>query len=166
MELGREIMGSGLIERSTFLLGSSKVHTFYQKTNQLFWVNSVSQKRRVGLRRKAVGVKPVVAAISENLVRAVVPEKAVKYKVRGVVTVRNKNKEDLTETLFKHFDAFTDKIGRNVVLELVSTEIDPSMSFYHFQNLLNFVPIIKSFHKKIKIKIKKEFLCYQFGCYY
>ncbi|KAG5523576.1 hypothetical protein RHGRI_035398 [Rhododendron griersonianum] len=117
-------MGSGLIERSTFL-GSSKVHTFYQKTNQLFWVNSVSQKRRVGLRRKAVGVKPVVAAISENLVRAVVPEKAVKYKVRGVVTVRNKNKEDLTETLFKHFDAFTDKIGRNVVLELVSTEIDP-----------------------------------------
>lgn len=89
----------------------------------------------MGLRRKAVGVKPVVAAISENFVKALVqPEKpaAAKFKVRGVVTVRNKNKEDLTETLVKHFDAFTDKIvGRNVVLELISSsEIDPSMSFF------------------------------------
>ena len=74
---------------------------------------------------------PVVAAVSEDLVKAVpfvsVPaEKAEKFKVRAVVTVKNKNKEEFKDKIAKHFDAFTDKIGRNIVLQLVSTEIDPS----------------------------------------
>lgn len=68
---------------------------------------------------------PVVAAVSEDLVRAVA-EKAVKFKVRAVVTVRNKNNEDFKEKIFKRLDALTEVVGRNVVLELVSTEIDPS----------------------------------------
>jgi hypothetical protein len=29
----------------------------------------------------------------------------------------------------KHLDALTDRIGRNVVLQLFSTEIDPSKNF-------------------------------------
>lgn len=75
-----------------------------------------------------------MAAISEDLVKASSPssvpaaEKAVRFKVRAVVTVRNKIKEDFKETLVKHLDALTDRIGRNVVLELISTEIDPSKS--------------------------------------
>lgn len=80
-----------------------------------------------------------VAAVSEDLVRRSVPaaadnvpEKPVKFKVRAVVTVRNKNKEDLKDTLVKHLDAFTDKIGRNVVFELISTELDPSKSKTNF----------------------------------
>lgn len=80
----------------------------------------------------------VVAAISEDLVKTLrfntlgrnqeneEVEKAVQFKVRAVVTVRNKNKEDFKETLVKHLDAFTDKIGRNVVLELISIQVDPS----------------------------------------
>lgn len=48
-----------------------------------------------------------------------------RVKVRAVVTVRNKNKEDLKETIFRHVDALTDKIGKNVVLQLVSTDLDP-----------------------------------------
>ena len=73
---------------------------------------------------------PVVAAVSEDLVKAVpivsVPaEKAEKFKVRAVVTVKNKNKEEFKDKIAKHLDAFTDKIGRNIVLQLVSTEIDP-----------------------------------------
>jgi lipoxygenase len=96
-------------------------------------------KRVVRLRKSA---KFPVAAISEDLMKnssspssisssssSVPAEKPVKFKVRAVVTVRNKIKEDFKETFVKHLDAFTDRIGRNVVLELFSTEIDPSKTF-------------------------------------
>ncbi|GKF83647.1 hypothetical protein Tco_0248545, partial [Tanacetum coccineum] len=47
-----------------------------------------------------------------------------------VLTVRNKVQEDFKETLVKKIDAFADQlIGRNVVLELFSLDIDPSMCF-------------------------------------
>ncbi|KAG5118939.1 hypothetical protein JHK82_033359 [Glycine max] len=53
-------------------------------------------------------------------------KKPLQFKVRAVVTVRNKIKEDSKETMLKHLDAINDSIGtRNVVLELISTEIDP-----------------------------------------
>ncbi|KAK9923762.1 hypothetical protein M0R45_032163 [Rubus argutus] len=45
--------------------------------------------------------------------------------LRKAKKVRNKIKEDFKEAIAKHLDAFTDKIGRNVALELLSTEIDP-----------------------------------------
>ncbi|GKD18696.1 hypothetical protein Tco_1207854, partial [Tanacetum coccineum] len=42
----------------------------------------------------------------------------------------NKVQEDFKETLVKKIDAFADQlIGRNVVLELFSLDIDPSMCF-------------------------------------
>ncbi|CAL5411666.1 unnamed protein product [Camellia sinensis] len=44
----------------------------------------------------------------------------------SVVTVRKKHKEGLKEALVKRLDALTDKIGRNVVLQLVSTDMDPN----------------------------------------
>ena len=74
---------------------------------------------------------PVVAAVSEDLVKVVlivsVPaEKAEKFKVRTVVTMKNRNKEEFKDKFAKHLDTFTDKIGRNIVLQLVSIEIDPS----------------------------------------
>jgi len=94
---------------------------------------------------RAVNSSGVVAAISEDLVKTLristvgrkqekeeEEEKSVKFKVRAVATVRNKNKEDFKETLVKHLDAFTDKIGRNVVLELMSTQVDPSKSLLIF----------------------------------
>ena len=46
--------------------------------------------------------------------------------MRTVVTVKNKNKEEFKDKFAKHLDAFIDKIGRNIVLQLVSIEIDPS----------------------------------------
>lgn len=42
------------------------------------------------------------------------------------MTVKNKNKQDFKDKIVKHLDSLTDKIGRNIVLQLVSTEIDPS----------------------------------------
>ncbi|GKA36041.1 hypothetical protein Tco_0722532 [Tanacetum coccineum] len=47
----------------------------------------------------------------------------------GVVRQRNKVQEDFKETLVKKIDAFADQlIGRNVVLELFSLDIDPKVT--------------------------------------
>ena len=141
MALATEMMGCSLIEKSSFLSSSklwlnciSNNTTFLQKQNR-FLFNPVLvplEQRRVHLRK--VFKSSVVAAISEDLIKAVPDqkEKAVKFKVRAVVTVRNKNKEDFKETLVKHLDAFTEMIGRNVVLQLISTEENPSKCFSFF----------------------------------
>ncbi|OAY36404.1 linoleate 13S-lipoxygenase 3-1, chloroplastic [Manihot esculenta] len=134
MTLAKQIMGSSLIDKSSFVSVPSKLlfnHSFHQKNH--FLVKPVLvpfQYRKVYAKR---AVRGPVAAISEDLIKAnsssstttTVPEKAAKFKVRAVVTVRNKHKEDLKETIAKHWDAFADKVGRNVVLELISTEVDP-----------------------------------------
>lgn len=130
MALARELMGSSLLERSSFLGASSsstRLVQLSQKRNRSF-APLEGRRVQVVIRKSTTPV----AAISEDLdLVKVLPEKAVKFKVRAVVTVRNKNKEDFKETLVKHLDAFTDKIGRNVVLELISTDYDPS-KFIHF----------------------------------
>ena len=119
---------------SSFFSASSKV--FLHNKHGTFWVNPIllpSENPRVMRLRK--GAKFPVAAISEDLIKTtltVQAEKPVQFKVRAVVTVRNKIKEDFKETMLKHFDAINDRIGtRNVVLELISTEIDPSKPTFH-----------------------------------
>jgi hypothetical protein len=127
MAMAKEIMGVSLIDRSSFLTKQNK-----------FLVNPFAlplEKRRAVPLRKVV--RGPVAAISEDLVKKALPlpvpsDKTEKFKVRAVVTVRNKSKEDLKDSIVKHLDAFTDKIGRNVVLQLVSTEIDPSKPIFLF----------------------------------
>lgn len=142
MSLANGIMSSSLVKRSLFLSSSPKVllGNSIQQNNRYF-INPVSvplgNRRVLRLRKSA---KFPVAAISEDLVKgssssssppppSVPAEKPVKFKVRAVVTVKNKIKEDFKETFVKHLDALTDRIGRNVVLELISTEIDPSKSY-------------------------------------
>ncbi|KAL7100219.1 hypothetical protein ACP275_09G134000 [Erythranthe tilingii] len=118
MALVREIMGSSVMEKSPFL--TTRLLFSEQKNRVFLPFNGKNVQQR--------GVKSTtpVAAISEGLdLVKVLPEKAVKFKVRAVLTVRNKNKEDFKDTLVKHLDSFTDKIGKNVVLELISTDIDP-----------------------------------------
>lgn len=110
---------------SLFGLNLVKLNNNNNNNNNLFCINpaaassiSIDQRRR----RPVV----VVAAISEDLVKLVRLEKPVTFKVRAVLTVRNKNKEDFTETIFRKLDAFADQIGRNVLLQLYSNDIDPS----------------------------------------
>ncbi|XP_019255389.1 PREDICTED: linoleate 13S-lipoxygenase 3-1, chloroplastic [Nicotiana attenuata] len=150
MALAKEIMGISLVEKSS-VISSSKVFlnpNFYQKENQLC-VNRQFQGRR-NLRTRRVLRQSPMAAISENLIK-VVPEKAVKFKVRAVVTVRNKNKEDLKETIVKHLDAFTDKFGRNVSLELISTDIDPNTKGPKKSNQA----VLKDWSKKSNLKTER-----------
>lgn len=143
MALTKQILGSSLLERSMFVPSSSPSSLL----NQTRFLVPLENKRVVRVKRAA---KFPVAAISEDLMKgsssspsssssssSVSTEKPVKFKVRAVITVRNKIKEDFKETIVKHIDALTDRIGRNVVLELVSTEIDPSKTF-SYEKLLPF----------------------------
>lgn len=146
MALTKEFLGSSLVERSLFPSSSPS----FQHKNGRFLIKPVlvplGNKRVLKLRKSA---KFPVAALSEDLVKnssssssssisssssSLPSEKPVKFKVRAVVTVRNKIKEDFKETIAKHLDALTDRIGRNVVLELFSTEMDPSKSFFNSNN--------------------------------
>jgi len=136
MALAPEIIGGRLIDGSSFL-PASKMLTNQRvgmvRRNQFLGspvlVPSQQIRRQEQLKR---AVRAPVAAISEDIIKTnnktTVPEKAVNFKVRAVVTVRNKHKEDLKATIVKQLDSFTDKIGRNVVLELISTDVDPSKS--------------------------------------
>ncbi|XP_062225761.1 putative lipoxygenase 5 [Phragmites australis] len=44
---------------------------------------------------------------------------------RAVVTVRRRRKEDAKQRVVEQLDAYADRVGRSVLLELVSTETDP-----------------------------------------
>ncbi|KAF0891332.1 hypothetical protein E2562_009494 [Oryza meyeriana var. granulata] len=92
------------------------------------------QQGRRRRRRRRRGVMKVVAAISEEVPRLAssgmkgggerrpAPEKVA---LRAVLTVRRKQKEDIKEAVAGHLDALWDMVGRNVVLELISTKIHP-----------------------------------------
>ncbi|KAJ1407082.1 PLAT/LH2 domain [Sesbania bispinosa] len=136
MALAKEIMGSSLVERSLFFSSSSRVllrHSFQQKESGFL-------------------ISPVFVPLeNRKVVRLRKAEKPVKFKVRAVVTVRNKIKEDFKETIVKHIDAFTDRIGRNVVLELVSTEIDPKTKAAKKSN----EAVLKDWSKKSNVKAER-----------
>lgn len=125
MALTKDFMGFSVLDKSSFVTSS----------NILLFNNHFTH--RTGNHRFSV-VNPVVlccsdnkrfqrttplAAVTDNLVR-VAPEKPVRFKVRAVITVRNKVKEDFKDSLVRHVDSFADKFGRNVVLQLVSTQVD------------------------------------------
>ena len=165
MAMGKEIMGCSIIERSSFV-SSTKVFLNHGKNNNMFLVKPL-QKRRVLVPLRKVVKHPVVAAVSEDLVKAVpiVSVPAEKSKVRAVVTEKNKNKEEFKDKIAKHLDAFTDKIGRNIVLQLVSTEIDPRKPISVFLLLgVSDNIFISSFATPPKKKRPLNFFHLQFIC--
>ncbi|GKB24378.1 lipoxygenase 4, chloroplastic [Tanacetum coccineum] len=96
----------------------------------------------------------VVAAISEDLVKLVrvEKEKPVTFKVRAVLTVRNKNKEDFfKDTIFRKIDAITDQIGWNVVIQLFSNDIDPRTRAAKKSN----EAVLKDWSKKSNVKTER-----------
>jgi lipoxygenase len=75
-----------------------------------------------------------VGALAERVVLTPAPAERVarpeahpqSVAARAVVTVRRKRKEDAKGRVAEQMDAYADKLGRSVLLELVSTETDPS----------------------------------------
>ncbi|KAF3671220.1 hypothetical protein T459_30126 [Capsicum annuum] len=106
----------------------SKVDFPFGRNSEKIFGNSyatnTNSRLKTGLcRRNLRRRKSTMEAISENFIK-VVPKKTVKFKVQSVVTIRNKNNEDTKKKIVIHLVAFTNKIRRNVALELISTEID------------------------------------------
>ncbi|KAL9314987.1 hypothetical protein ACSQ67_020439 [Phaseolus vulgaris] len=112
------------------------------------------QNTRRGTRFRKTARFPV-AAISQNFMKTTLrvhAEKAVQFKVRAVVTVRNKIREDFRETMLKHLDAISDRIGtRNVVLELISNDIDPKTKSPKKSNKA----ALKDWSKKSSVKAER-----------
>lgn len=91
--------------------------------------------RRQGSRRRSLRSTAPVAALAERVV--VTPPPAERpgappepqpqsIAARAVVTVRRRRKEDAKQRVVEQLDAYADRLGRSVLLELVSTETDPS----------------------------------------
>ncbi|XP_038995084.1 linoleate 13S-lipoxygenase 3-1, chloroplastic-like isoform X2 [Hibiscus syriacus] len=164
MALAKEMMGCSLIERSSFV-SSSKVFLncsgnatcFRQRQNRFPLVKHVPFP---SVHSRKVFKAPVVAAISEDLIKAVPnqKEKPVEFKVRASVTIRNKNKEDFKETLAKHFDAFADMFGRHVVLELISNEQDPKSNGPKKSS----EAVLKDWSKKANVKAERVYYTAEF----
>ncbi|CAN1286828.1 Lipoxygenase 4, chloroplastic [Linum perenne] len=156
MGLAKEIMGSG----TSLIHGSSFVSTTR---------NWILLRRPVSVNPQKRGFRgPIVAAISEDLMKkkqnsssSLTAEEyneenpaaaaAAKFTVRAVVTVRNKNKEDLKEAVNKQLDAFSDRVGRNVGLELISTELDPKTRALKRSR----VAVLKDWSRKSNVKAEK-----------
>ncbi|QCE13407.1 linoleate 13S-lipoxygenase 3-1, chloroplastic-like [Vigna unguiculata] len=153
--LHNELMGF-----TSFASASSKLllqNNTFRHNQPLFGLNPISlpfqnTTRGTRLRREA---RFPVAAISQDFMKTTLrvhAEKPVQFKVRAVVTVRNKIREDFKETMLKHLDAITDRIGtRNVVLELISTDIDPKTKSPKKSNKA----ALKDWSKKSSVKAER-----------
>lgn len=134
MAFSMEILGCSLSQRT--LLPSSSSPLFRAAGEQSSLRFLPVSERRICLARRAVR-PPVVATMvmQERAVSAEAEEKPVRFKVRAAVTVRRKKKEDFKEAATNQFDAFFDKMGKNVVLELISANLDRS-EFFFFLRLI------------------------------
>lgn len=89
-----------------------------------------AHRRRSSLRSTA----PVGALAERVVVTPAPPERAgagppephpQSVAARAVVTVRRRRKEDAKRRVAEQLDAYADRVGRSVLLELISTETDP-----------------------------------------
>ncbi|MCL7032134.1 hypothetical protein MKW94_010735 [Papaver nudicaule] len=148
----KEIMGRSLVmnNKSSSLTPSSRI--LYQHVEDFCFVSSCNRMNKRGLRistNESTSYSPM-AVISENLFR-ISKEKSVQFKVRGVVIVKKNKKEDFKESLANTIDDFSDKIGRNVVLELLSNEIDPKTK----EPKKSKPAVIRNWSKKSKTKAER-----------
>lgn len=126
MAMCKDVAGFSLMEKSSSFLPCTK-SVFLRHRGQ---GKPGLSPAPVNKKRAAISVKPmrgpVVAAVIEDVVVKSAVTKTQQFNVAAVVTVRRKIKEDLKGSILEQLDAWSEKLGRNVVLELVSTEIDPS----------------------------------------
>ncbi|KAL4195765.1 hypothetical protein AMTRI_Chr04g242710 [Amborella trichopoda] len=105
--------------------------------------------------RKQIKTRPLMAVLSQDVItqRAVraLTEKPVMFKVRALVTIRRKKKEDLRETIENHLEALSDNLGKKIVLELVSNEIDPRTK----KGKRSEEAVLEDWYKKFNVRAEK-----------
>nr|WEL36417.1 lipoxygenase [Cymbidium ensifolium] len=129
-------------QSSLFLSGGeqSRLNLLPQKQRKL-----VSGKtRRSQVTGTMIVDRPVTSALVEK-------EKPVKFKVRAAVTIRRKKKQSMKEKVEAQLDAFGDRIGQSIVLELIGTEIDPRTK----RAKTSKEAILKDWFKKKDLKAEK-----------
>ncbi|VFQ98599.1 unnamed protein product [Cuscuta campestris] len=129
---------------------------FPSSRNRVRDLDSRSGLNRVPMRRRgflARGIAAAAVSSDQMGARVVVPEKAAaKVEVRAVVTVRNKDYEDFKETLVKHLDNLSESLGRNVVLQLISSsQIDSKTKEAKRSSKV----VLKDWTKKSKLKTER-----------
>ncbi|MQM15448.1 hypothetical protein Taro_048393 [Colocasia esculenta] len=136
MAISRGILGPPVLERSSSLAIPSSMSRFLhgggdsvRREGLCLYADPLPARRSrtcssstSSSKRKVAVVK---AAVRERVANVAGAEDPVKLKVRASVTIRKKAKEDIRETITRQWDALSDKIGWNVVLQLVSEDIDP-----------------------------------------
>lgn len=136
------MLRTSLMERSTTLFPSSGSSPFLAGDagrGKLFFKAAGSAAARSRRARWSTASRGgvVAAAISERMVK-VAPvevqggEKPVQFKVRASVTLKRIKGVDWKEAIVDKLvanplEAIGERLGNNVVLELVSTDVDPSM---------------------------------------
>ncbi|GKB94616.1 hypothetical protein Tco_0980753 [Tanacetum coccineum] len=104
MALAKELMGTSILQEKQPSFTSSKALKPMHQNHV-----PISENGSFRIRTKVVVVK---SAISEDIAKFVTKSekdsKKVSFKVRGVLTARNKVQEDFKETLVKKIDAFAD----------------------------------------------------------
>ncbi|KAH9602547.1 hypothetical protein KSS87_020897 [Heliosperma pusillum] len=154
----KEIMGTPIMQKSSLLTSSTRLIQISHNIRSYPFHNVPIKKRRLIVQQKAV--------ISDNsyVIKSSKPSDLGtnhssygEIKVNAVVTVRNKIKEDLKETLVKQLDNLGDKIGRGVVLQLVSVEIDPRARGPKKSG----EAVLKDWSKKSNLKAEKPYLPHQ-----
>lgn len=79
----------------------------------------------IGNDEKSVGTIPSRQAAGSRRPSEVVPPPRQTIEVRAVVTIRKKMKEKINERAAEHWDSFIHGIGRGILIQLVSEEVDP-----------------------------------------
>ncbi|KAJ9690476.1 hypothetical protein PVL29_012896 [Vitis rotundifolia] len=127
---GAKIMGSSVLKLHS-LNPSSKSFLQCHFRNQRcklplspIWFSFGKKGRGMMHLRKRVRA-PVMALTQEPLIEGGAEEQGAALKVVALVTVRKKYMERMKETMLHWLDAFTSPTKRGVVLQLVSTQLDP-----------------------------------------
>ncbi|XP_047317023.1 linoleate 13S-lipoxygenase 3-1, chloroplastic-like isoform X2 [Impatiens glandulifera] len=158
--IGKEIIGCAVVHKSWPAV-VVQVNQRRRRSNDQVWINPVvasggetRKDHRQAASAAAMTTRkstPILEPTAINLMIDTSPEKPVKFKVRAVATVRNKHKEDIKETIAKHIDSFADQIGRNVLFQLFSTEIDPRTNAPKKSNQA----ALKDWSKKANLKTER-----------
>lgn len=150
MAASREILSSSLSERSPASILPSSASRFLLGTGggllhrRLCVRPSAPPAGRSGRCRSSFSkTSPAKETARNPLVKAVAPLEPEQFKVRASVTIRKKTKEDVKDAVARHWDGLSDLVGWNVILQLISEELDPSTATISIPFKLSFEVFIR-----------------------
>ena len=134
MAMAKEILGASLLEKYNVNHWSKPVprlgYLIRQHQSMLSSYHTFfSSSKRELLQRNNVKRKAVATLNIEDQSTGVIVEKPITYKVNALVNVRYDKTEDVKEMMLQVFASFNNSTQRALILQLLSTEIDPSKQF-------------------------------------